>query len=164
MTSEVVQLREPASRRLVHTGWLRRLKSTGKVIYAGLYSIARVPGEADPCVKVTFPCFGSSNVYLRPTANPDRSFALDSAGSGFGRSGFYRVVESGTEHWRVRNFRSLHELFHAYVDEENILRVDHKILFVGLTILRLHYKLSLLSGTEGSAGNSSPKVRDEQLV
>ena len=31
--------------------------------------------------------------------------------------------------WRVRNFRSLHELFHVYVDEENILRVDHKISF-----------------------------------
>jgi hypothetical protein len=65
MTSEIVQLREPSTGRLVHAGWMRRFKSTGKVIYAGLYSIARVPDEANPCVKVTFPCYGSSSVYLR---------------------------------------------------------------------------------------------------
>jgi hypothetical protein len=150
MTSEIVQLREPRTGKLKHTGWLRRFKSTGKVIYAGLYSIAKVPEEVNPCVKVTFPCYGSSSVYLRPSANPDHSLQLDSSGSGFGRSGFYRVVESGPNHWRVRNFRSLHELFHVYVDEENILRVDHTISFVGLTILRLHYKMSLPANADES--------------
>ena len=35
MSSVVVQLIEPASGRLVYTGWLRRLKSSGLVIYAG---------------------------------------------------------------------------------------------------------------------------------
>ena len=63
MTSEIVQLREPNTGRLVHTGWLRRFKSTGKVSYAGLYSITKVPHEVNPCVKVTFPCDGSSSVY-----------------------------------------------------------------------------------------------------
>jgi hypothetical protein len=164
MTSEIVRLREPSTGRLVHTGWLRRFKSTGKVIYAGLYSIARVPDEANPCVKVTFPCYGSSSVYLRPSANPDHSFQLDSSGSGFGRSGFYRIVESGPDHWRVRNFRSLHELFHVYVDEENILRVDHKISFVGLTILRLHYQMSLLANVDKLAPQTSQSPTQEQLV
>jgi len=144
MTSEIVQLREPSSGRLVYTGWLRRFKTSGKVIYAGLYSTTRVPGEADPCVKVTFPCYGSSSVYLRPSAYADGSFGLESSGSAFGRSGFYRIIESGPDHWRVRNFRSLHELFHVYVDEENNLRTDHQISFLGLNILRLHYKMTLV--------------------
>jgi hypothetical protein len=164
MTSEIVQLRETSTGRLVHTGWLRRFKSTGKVIYAGLYSITRVPEEANPCVKVTFPCYGSSSVYLRPSANPDHSFQLDSSGSGFGRSGFYRIVESGPDHWRVRNFRSLHELFHVYVDEENILRVDHKISFIGLTMLRLHYKMSLLANAEELTRQTPQPLTREQLV
>jgi len=164
MTSEIVQLREQGTGRLMHTGWLRRFKSTGKVIYAGLYSIAKVPDELNPCVKVTFPCYGSSSVYLRPSANPDHSFQLDSSGSGFGRSGFYRVVESGPDHWRVRNFRSLHELFHVYVDEETILRVDHRISFVGLTILRLHYKMTL-PPTGGDLAPKTPQpLTDEQLA
>jgi hypothetical protein len=143
MASEVIQLSDPASGKLLYTGWLRRLKSSGRVIYAGIYSVARVPHEENPCVKVTFPCRGSANVYLRPVAHGDGSFGLDSSGSGFGKSGFYRLLESGPDHWRVRNFSSLHELFHVYVDKEDVLRVDHKISFVGLTILRLHYKVTL---------------------
>ena len=142
MSSEVVQLVDPRTGELRYTGWLRRLKSSGRVIYAGIYSVCRVPNEEDPCVKVTFPCRGSANVYLRPVAHPDGSFGLDSSGSGWGRSGFYRIVESGEDHWRVRNFTTLHELFHVYVDEEGVLRCDHKISFVGLTILRLHYKMT----------------------
>src|SRR5580765_2041283 len=66
MTSEVVQLVEPAKGQIVNTGWLRRLKSSGGVIYAGLYSATQLPDESGPCVKVTFPCRGSANVYLAP--------------------------------------------------------------------------------------------------
>jgi hypothetical protein len=64
----------------------------------------------------------------------------------------------------VRNFRSLHELFHVYVDEENILRVDHKISFVGLTILRLHYQMSLLANVDKLAPQTSQSPTQEQLV
>jgi hypothetical protein len=151
MTSEVVQLYEPATKRVVSTGWLRRMKSTGRVIYAGIYSTIRIPHEENPCVKVTFPCRGSANVYLRPVAHADGSFGLDSSGSGFGKSGFYRLVESGPEHWRVRNFTTLHELFRVYVDPEGVLRTDHKISFIGLTILRLHYKMTRLAERAGAS-------------
>jgi len=142
MSSEVVQLIEPDSGRIVYTGWLRRLKSSGHVIYAGLYSTVQVPGEANPCVKVTFPCDGSANVYLAPVAHPDGSFGLDSSGSAWGHSGFYRIVRSGTDGRRVRYVKTLHELFHVYVDEEGVLRTEHTISFLGLTIIRLHYKMS----------------------
>jgi hypothetical protein len=142
MSSEVVQLIDPASGRIVYTGWLRRLKSSGHVIYAGLYSTVQIPGEPNPCVKVTFPCDGSANVYLRPVAHPDGSFGLDSSGSAWGRSGFYRIVRSGADHRRVRYVKTLHELFHVYVDGENVLRTEHTITFLGLTIIRLHYKMS----------------------
>jgi hypothetical protein len=142
MTSEVVQLLEPGSGNVAYTGWLRRLKSSGHVIYAGLYSVVSVPGEKIPCVKVTFPCNGSANVYLRPVEHPDGSFGLDSSGSAWGRSGFYRLVRSGAEHRRVRYVKTLHELFHVYVDDEGVLRTEHTISYFGLTIIRLHYKMS----------------------
>jgi hypothetical protein len=152
MTSEIVQLREPGSGKLVHTGWLRRFRSTGKVIYAGLYSTTNLPGEENPCVKVTFPCYGSSSVYLRPRAHPDGSFGLVSTGAGFGRAGFYRILESGKDGWRVRNFKTLHEIFRVYMDEDDVLRTDHTITFVGLTILRLHYKMTLVEKSRKSEG------------
>jgi hypothetical protein len=157
MTSEIVQLRERASGKLMYTGWLRRFRSNGKVIYAGLYSTAQIPSEPNPCVKVTFPCYGSSSVYLRPIAHPDGSFGLVSTGAAFGKSGFYRLVEAGPDAWKVRNFTTLHEIFRVYVDEEGILRTDHEIHFVGLTILRLHYKMTLSAkrGTQVSLESHS---------
>src|SRR5581483_11964843 len=150
MSSEVVQLVDPATGKIRHTGWLRRLKSSGRVFYGGIYSICQIPNEENPLVKVTFPCRGSAIVYLRPVANDDGTFGLDSSGSGWGRSGFYRIVKVGQKHWRVRNFTTLHELFHVYVDDENVLRCDHKISFIGLTILRLHYKMTEKSALENS--------------
>lgn len=142
MTSQVIQLVEPQSGRLVYTGWLRKLKSSGLVMFAGIYSVARVPGEENPCVKVTFPDRGSANVYLRPVNHPDGSFGLHSTGSKFGKSGFYRLVASGPDHLYVRNFTTLHEVFHVYEDREGILRTDHTISFLGMTIVRLHYKVT----------------------
>jgi hypothetical protein len=164
MTSEVVQLYQPATERVVSTGWLRRMKSTGRVIYAGIYSTIGIPREENPCVKVTFPCRGSANVYLRPVSHADGSFGLDSSGSGFGKSGFYRLVESGPAHWRVRNFTTLHELFRVYVDPEGVLRTDHKISFVGLTILRLHYKMTPQGERSGASSQTAENLPTGQVV
>jgi hypothetical protein len=164
MSSEVIQLQEPESRRVVATGWLRRLKSSGNVIYAGLYSTLQIPGEENPCVKVTFPCRGSANVYLRPIAHPDGSFGLDASGAGFGRSGFYRLVDGGPDHWRVRNFTTLHELFHVYVDTEGILRTDHTVSFLGITVIRLHYKMLLSSAAVKRERGKGDRVPASQSV
>jgi len=164
MSSEVVQLIEPASGRIVYTGWLRRLKSTGHVIYAGLYSTVQVPGELNPCVKVTFPCDGSANVYLCPVAHPDGSFGLDSSGSAWGRSGFYRIVRSGAKHRRVRYVKTLHELFHVYVDEEGVVRTEHTISFLGLAIIRLHYKMSPATSRAGVIATERTAVPIDQTL
>jgi hypothetical protein len=164
MSSEVIQLFDPKSGTTVATGWLRRLKSSGSVIYAGIYSVVQVPGEENPCVKVTFPCRGSANVYLRPVTHADGSFGLDSSGSEFGRSGFYRIVGAGPEHWRVRNFTTLHELFHVYVDNEGVLRVDHTVSFLRLTIIRLHYKVVPLTDRRVRESDSSARTPAAQSV
>ncbi len=150
MTSQILQLVEPESGESRYTGWLRRLKSSGAVMFAGIYSIAKIPGENNPVVKVTFPDRGSANVYLVPINHPDGSFGLQSFGREFGGSGFYRLVESGNEHWHVRLFKTLHEVFRVYEDAEKILRTDHTITFLGMTIVRLHYKL-MPTGGDSSA-------------
>jgi len=141
MTSDIIPMVR-ASGEHAYTGWLRRLTASGRVIYTGLYSIQRPPGYPDSCVKVSFPLpFGSSTVFLRPEAQPDGSFKLISSGGRFGEPGFYRMVETDAQHWRVRYIRSLRELFHVYLDRHGTLRTDHTVRFLGLTPLRLHYKL-----------------------
>ena len=56
---------------------------------------------------------------------------------------------------RVRNFTTLHELFRVYVDPDGVLRTDHKISFVGLTILRLHYKMTPLGERSGASSEAA---------
>jgi hypothetical protein len=51
------------------------------------------------------------------------------------------MVEAGPDHWKVRYLRTLREYFHVYVDREGTLRTDHLVRFLGLTVLRLHYKM-----------------------
>ena len=49
-------------------------------------------------------------------------------------------------------------------DEEDILRTDHKISFVGLTILRLHYKMTLVQDATDSSADARRSVDAEQTV
>jgi hypothetical protein len=164
MTSEVLQLVNPATDQIVNTGWLRRLKSSGRVIYAGLYSATQMPDEAGPCVKVTFPCRGSANVYLTPVAHPDGSFGLVSSGTAFGRTGFYRMIDGGPDHYIVRHVRSLRELFHVYVDAEEVLRTDHSVFFLGLSIIRLHYKMTRVPAAQLSTHDEQYLIAVEDIL
>lgn len=141
MTSEILPMVNSNGKR-IHTGWLRRLISSDRVIYTGLYSVETPAGHSNPCVKVSFPLpFGSATVFLRPEAQPDGSFKLISSGSRFGEPGFYRMVEARGEYWRVRYIRTLREFFHVFVDKQGTLRTEHTVKFQGLTPLRLHYKM-----------------------
>ena len=159
MTSDVLPMVEPCSGRRAYTGWLRRLAADDRVIYTGLYSVERAPGYPDPCVKVSFPLpLGSATVFLRPEARPDGSLVLLSQGSRFGEPGFYRMVEAGPDHWRARYLRTLRESFHVYVDGRGILRTDHVVRFLGMTVLRLHYKLERL-GRPASADGSTASTK-----
>lgn len=141
MTNEILPMVSASGER-VYTGWLRRREADGRVVYAGLYRTGRPGGHPDPCVRVSFPLpLGSATVFFRPESQPDGSFKLISAGSRFGDPGFYRMVEAGPDHWRVRYVRTLREFFHLYVDARGSLRTDHMVRFLGITVFRMHYKL-----------------------
>ncbi len=141
MTSEVLPLRD-ASGRVAHTGWQRRIVSSGLVIYTGFYSTVRPPARPSPCVKVVFPVpRGNATVLLRPEYSAEGRFRLLSAGEGFGDVGFYRVLELDAERLKVRYLKTLRERFEVYTDEEGIPRCDHEVRFLGIVMLRLHYRM-----------------------
>lgn len=141
MSSEVLPMVTPDGQR-IYTGWLRRLLKEDRVIYTGLYSTEQPSRSPNPCVKVSFPLpYGSATVFLRPEAQGNGSFKLISSGSRFGDPGFYRMVEIKPDHWKVRYLRTLREHFHVYLDDNGILRTEHKVRFLGFNVLRLHYKM-----------------------
>jgi len=141
MTSEVIALRTPAG-AIKYTGWFRTTAATPeRSIYTGFYMTEHVPEERAPCVKVVFPMpNGNATVILRPRA-VDGALELDSGGGRFGGAGFYRVQARGADRVRVWRVATLKERFRVYVDAKGALRCDHSIHFLGLPVLRLHYKM-----------------------
>ena len=65
----------------------------------------------------------------------------------FGGDGAYVVAGSGGA-WHAAKV-PLHESFHVFVDDEQVLRTDHHLRVGRLRALTLHYRLSRL-GTEPS--------------
>jgi hypothetical protein len=80
-------------------------------------------------------------VILRPGFDAHGRFTLESAGSAFGDPGFYRVLEIDDEHIKVLQLRSLRERFTVFTDADGVLRCDHVVRYLGMTMLRLHYRM-----------------------
>lgn len=143
MTSEVIQLRDPHSEQVVQTEWIRELLATENVLYAGSYSVCRIPGYSSPCVKVVFPLpNGNGIVLMKPEVHTDGSLSLKSVGRKFGDPGFYFVVHDGNGMIWARYVKSLKEEIHVYPSERGIVRADHTLWIWGAIFLRLHYKMT----------------------
>ncbi|HEY3585517.1 MAG TPA: hypothetical protein VGK85_00105 [Myxococcaceae bacterium] len=151
ISSEIILLRRPDG-TVRYTGWFRTLTGQRRVLYTGFYMTERVPGASGPCVKVAFPMpHGNATVVLRPELGPGGSLVLDSSGAHFGDPGFYRLDARGPNRVRVWHIRTLKEKFHVYVDATGTLRCDHSVRFLGLPVLRLHYKMFRATGAPGVA-------------
>ena len=140
MSSEIILLNQKNG-ETKYTGWFRKLQGTNRVLYNGFYMLENTPHSSGPCVKVVFPMpDGNATVILRPENGENGAFILNSSGKGFGDAGFYRVQQqkSGLKVWLIT---TLKERFNVYVDEENVLRCDHHIRFLGLPVLKLHYRI-----------------------
>jgi hypothetical protein len=142
MTSEVIQLIEPATGQIRYTAWVRQLLRTKNVLYAGSYSICEIPNREGACVKVVFPLpNGNAIVMMRPEAHEDGSFEITSSGSGFGDAGFYFTVRDHDNCFWVRYVGTLKESIRVYEAEGNSVRADHVLRIWGTAFLRLHYRL-----------------------
>ncbi|MDB4964899.1 MAG: hypothetical protein JWN44_588 [Myxococcales bacterium] len=141
MVSEIISLRRPDG-SVRYTGWFRTLAYQRHVLYTGFYMTERAPDAPGPCVKVVFPMpRGNATVILRPELGAGGSLILDSSGARFGDSGFYRMQARARDRVHVWHIKSLKERFHVYVDDHGVLRCDHSVKFLGLPVLRLHYKI-----------------------
>jgi hypothetical protein len=139
--SEIVLLknRDGAVR---YAGWYRRLMDLGRTIYTGFYMMERVPHCSSPCVKVVFPMpDGNATVILQPSSDELGHLRLSSKGARFGDAGFYRIHKLGEDRLLVWRVSTLHEEFRVYLDAENVLRCDHTVRFLGMSVLHLHYRI-----------------------
>ena len=142
LSSEIISMRRRDG-SVKYTGWFRTLGAEQHVLYTGFYMTERAPEARGPCVKVVFPMpNGSATVILRPEHGPDGSLILDSSGKRFGDAGFYRLQARSESRLRVWYIKTLKEHFSVYVDPNGVLRCDHRVRFLGMPVLSLHYKMS----------------------
>ena len=142
VTSDVIQLVDPATDQVRHTAWMRELLGTKNVLYAGAYSLASVPGRYGRCVKVVFPLpNGNAVVLMRPEVHADGSLTIISAGKKFGDPGFYFTVRDERGRTWARYVRAMQERITVYAAEQGVVRADHVLTLWGATFLRLHYRL-----------------------
>lgn len=140
-SSEVLQLRAPDG-QVVHTAWIRQLRRTKNILYAGTYSTTEVPGYSGRCVKVVFPLpNGNAIVILKPTVDSSGALTVTSAGARFGDPGFYFTVHSPTGAVWARYVRTMQESIRAYAADGDEVRADHTLRIFGQVFLRLHYRL-----------------------
>lgn len=157
--SEVVQLIEPGTDVVRHTGWLRQLRGSGDVLYAGDYSVVEVPGRRGLCIRVVFPLpNGNAMVIMRPVAHDDGSLSVVSAGGRFGDPGFYFTVRDARGRVWARYLRALKESIRVYPEHEGYVRADHVLTLWGATFMRLHYRLRarLPQHDQGSLASHNP--------
>jgi hypothetical protein len=124
--------------------WLRRLRRTGRIVFSGLYGVVPLPRTGQPVVRVAFPLpAGRLVVLLRPAVGAGGALVLTSGAGRWGDPGAYLVVD-GTR-TRARRI-PVHEEFRVYVDDEGVLRTDHRLDLGALPVLRLHYRLTDTGG------------------
>ena len=143
MSSEVIQLRR-ADGTVRYTGWFRKLAEHDRVLYTGFYMTERVPGEDVPCVKVVFPMpNGNATVILRPRARARRLVhpRLERARASGARASIACRPEAPIACACGGSGRCA-STSACYVDAKGALRCDHSVKFLGLPVLRLHYKMA----------------------
>lgn len=106
LTSDIIQLINLSTNEVKRTIWLRTFKSTGQVVYSGVYETCTLP-SGKTCIKAIFPLpNGNATVILTPEIGKNGELILDSAGHKIGDSGFYFLLEDSTGQLWTKFIRS----------------------------------------------------------
>ncbi|MCX8525308.1 hypothetical protein OF897_15425 [Chryseobacterium formosus] len=108
LESEIITLIDPDSKEVKYTIWFRSIKSSGQVVYSGIYGVCTLP-SGQTCVKAVFPLpNGNATVIMSPTVGKNGELILDSSGKKFGDAGFYFLLkDSKGDYWSqfIKSFR-----------------------------------------------------------
>lgn len=92
LTNEIIKLVDTKTNEVKRTIWLRTFKSTGQVVYSGVYETCSLPNK-QICIKAIFPLpNGNATVILTPSVGKNGELILDSSGQRIGDSGFYFLL------------------------------------------------------------------------
>ncbi len=147
LTSEIIQFLDPDTHEVKRTLWLRTFKSTGQIVYSGIYGICQLPSGKN-CIKAVFPLpNGNATVILLPKIGENGELILDSSGRGIGDSGFYFLLEDLKGKFWTKFIKSFKDKL--VVESKNGKIAAQQTLFLwNMKVLKFDYKIEKLHTTE----------------
>lgn len=138
LTSEIIHLKDPKTKEVKRTIWLRAFQTTGQVVYSGVYETCVIP-SGKTCIKAIFPLpNGSATVILTPKVGENGELILESAGNRIGDSGFYFLLKDSKGQLWTKYIKSFKDKLVVRSENENITASQTLTLW-NLRVLKFEY-------------------------
>ncbi|MET3731772.1 hypothetical protein [Moheibacter stercoris] len=133
ISSELIQLIDKHSKEVNYTIWLRKLKSSGQIIYSGIYGICEIP-SGTICIKAVFPLpKGNATIILKPKVGEKGELILQSIGKKFGDPGFYFLLSDSKN--------SIWSLYHSSFSDELMIHEKNQKLYAIQTLRLWNFRV-----------------------
>lgn len=140
LTSEIIQLLDSKTNEVKRTIWLRAFKSTGQVVYSGVYETCTIP-SGKTCIKAIFPLpNGNATVILTPKIGKNGELILDSAGHEIGDSGFYFLLKDSKGQLWTKFIKSFKDKL-VVRSENDIITATQTLTLWNLRVLKFEYEI-----------------------
>ena len=147
LTNEIIKLVDTKTNEVKRTIWLRTFKSTGQVVYSGVYETCTLPNK-QICIKAIFPLpNGNATVILTPSVGKNGELILDSSGQRIGDSGFYFLLrDSKGQLWSkfIKSFKD--KLVVKSINDK--ISATQTLTLWNLKVLEFEYEIKKLHTTK----------------
>ncbi len=140
LLSEIIELVSKENKEVKYTIWLRKFKSTGKVIYSGIYTTCTLQSGIT-CIKAIFPLpKGNATVILKPTVGDKNELILDSSGKKFGDAGFYFLLNDSKGNYWSQYIKSFTDKL-TVKEEQGNLTAHQSLKLWKIKVVNFEYKI-----------------------
>lgn len=140
LTNEIIKLVDKKTNEVKRTIWLRTFKSTGQVVYSGVYETCSLPNK-QICIKAIFPLpNGNATVILIPSVGKNEELILDSSGQRIGDSGFYFLLRDSKGQLWSKFIKSFRDKLVVSSEHDRITAIQTLTLW-NLKILEFEYEI-----------------------
>lgn len=147
LTNEIIKLLDSKTNEVKRTIWLRALKSTGQVVYSGVYETCSLPNKGT-CIKAVFPLpNGNATVILSTKVGEKGELILNSSGQNIGDSGFYFLLRDSKGQLWTKFIKSFKDKLVVSSENDKIKAIQTLTLW-NLKVLKFEYEIKKLQTTK----------------
>ncbi|WP_186758766.1 hypothetical protein [Echinicola salinicaeni] len=140
LTSEIIHMLDSNSKEIKRIIWFRKFKSTGQVVYSGVYEICTIP-SGKTCIKAIFPLpNGNATVILAPRVGMIGELILESTGQEIGESGFYFLLKDTKGHIWTKFIKSFKDRL-VVTSKNGRITATQTLTLWNMTVLNFEYKI-----------------------